>query len=435
MKLGYYAIRTSQDHSKSKRIPDLLLGGDPKNETIENSFSAIEFKKVGQLKLSKKSKERDYLLNEAAKGMGQLIEYCKNLMALRKTNRVDCALSDFQVIIFVQCYETETADFRMKISDRYKLSNQDGESSEGFDLLVCMWAFVIKAQAIPVKTHLGTDLPPMAIKLDKSSSTYVLTHLLCKTSKFWIICAYQLPTFKTVVIKISNGWYAQIQLAHEANILQQLLGIEGVQQLVEFGLIVGSRSYWALVTVPLGISLSVLFPYPISRERATDIVLKVSAILHQIHQRNIVHRDIKPSNIIMVDEKPIIIDFGCAIKCDHSGIYIPWSGTVEFAAIESNDYTYPDHDYESLVYTAIQLTHWLLPWSNTDKDTEQIKKEKTINIVESFPSRFVDFVRKKTKLYEKCWSRKRHNPRRELEMLNGSVEKDRKSKRVKISQE
>jgi len=221
--------------------------------------------------------------------------------------------------------------------------------------------------------------------LEKSSWTYVLTHFLFKTS-FWIVCGYQLPTFQTVVIKI--GWFTYFaELNYESEILQKCSGIEGVQQLVEFGLIVGSNSCYAMVTIPLGIPLSKLYSSPISKKEATKIVLKVSQILHQIHQRNIVHRDIKPSNIIMVNEEPIIIDFGCSIECPDSGISSEWAGTVEYTALNSQKKTLSSHDYESLVYTAISLTRPLLPWSRNDQNLEVIKKRKNNGDIGNFSYR------------------------------------------------
>ena len=72
-----------------------------------------------------------------------------------------------------------------------------------------------------------------------------------------------------------------------------------------------------------------------------------------------------------------IIDFGCAINGDQSGIEYPWAGTVEFSALPTPDgKTYPSSDYESIVYTAIQHTQWLLPWSRFDSEVALEKKKR-----------------------------------------------------------
>jgi len=65
-----------------------------------------------------------------------------------------------------------------------------------------MWYHLLNAQAAPVeKFHHYLALPPIGITLEQSSCTYVLTHILAKTT-FWITCAFSLTTFQTVVIKI-----------------------------------------------------------------------------------------------------------------------------------------------------------------------------------------------------------------------------------------
>jgi serine/threonine protein kinase len=53
-----------------------------------------------------------------------------------------------------------------------------------------------------------------------------------------------------------------------------------------------------------------------------------------IHSLKIVHRDLKPSNIMITDKnliKPVLVDFGLALKCDKSN-YSKSLGTPGYIA-------------------------------------------------------------------------------------------------------
>jgi len=258
-----------------------------------------------------------------------------------------------------------------------------------------MWLNIKQLSSRPTFPWYGDYFKTSTILLEKSHCYYVLTNLLAETNCF-VFRAYKLPSMDIVVIKIRCASYEYL-LEAEARYLSQLLGVEGVQQLVEISPIVctSNRPFYALVTTPFGIPLPQKFPSPLTKDEATDVALKVVPILKRIHNRNIVHSDIKPSNIIMVNNHPIIIDFGSARTINS---YQAWSGTPEYAAIGSCKKALPFQDYESLVYTTIKLTCWLLPWHRDDDNMEEIKKSKTKSILHSFPSQFLLFVTKETNL-------------------------------------
>jgi hypothetical protein len=72
---------------------------------------------------------------------------------------------------------------------------------------------------------------------------------------------------------------------------------------------------------PLGIPLDTYWTDRIASlnptqryDLAFDIVRRISEGLGLVHAIGIVHRDLKPENIILIDHKPVIIDFGVALR-------------------------------------------------------------------------------------------------------------------------
>jgi len=142
-KIGYCALITKLDHNTNDlRFPDLLLVRTS-NDNIEKAYSFIEFKKVGVLRPSNKSSDRDHLKNDAVNGIGQVINYCKMLFQYRQIQTIDCAISDFERIMFVRCSQIDHQSI-VKISARYTLSNVRNKPSTGVQLLIRMWSFVVK---------------------------------------------------------------------------------------------------------------------------------------------------------------------------------------------------------------------------------------------------------------------------------------------------
>ena len=48
------------------------------------------------------------------------------------------------------------------------------------------------------------------------------------------------------------------------------------------------------------------------RRHAGEWIRRIGSALGEVHSRGIVHRDLKPENIIMLDDQPVIVDFGSA---------------------------------------------------------------------------------------------------------------------------
>src|SRR5262249_46709395 len=66
-----------------------------------------------------------------------------------------------------------------------------------------------------------------------------------------------------------------------------------------------------------------------------EIVVRVAEALHHAHQRNLVHRDIKPANILLDSEgKPVVADFGLALREEDYGKGSGWQGTPDFMSPE-----------------------------------------------------------------------------------------------------
>lgn len=68
---------------------------------------------------------------------------------------------------------------------------------------------------------------------------------------------------------------------------------------------------------------------------ATKVILSLADALDFIHKKKVVHCDIKPSNIFMVQNLPVLIDFGLAYGKDVTGIFVrKHSGTLAYLAPE-----------------------------------------------------------------------------------------------------
>ncbi len=69
---------------------------------------------------------------------------------------------------------------------------------------------------------------------------------------------------------------------------------------------------------------------------AAELVRAVALALADTHDKQVVHRDLKPSNILMVDGRPILIDFGLALDLDDRSVANTGAlrGTIQYMSPE-----------------------------------------------------------------------------------------------------
>ena len=57
----------------------------------------------------------------------------------------------------------------------------------------------------------------------------------------------------------------------------------------------------------------------LSLEATIDLTRAIASALDYAHKRGVIHRDIKPENILLVDDQPIVADFGIALAVSEAG--------------------------------------------------------------------------------------------------------------------
>lgn len=101
---------------------------------------------------------------------------------------------------------------------------------------------------------------------------------------------------------------------------------------------------------------------------AAGLVRTVALALADTHDKQVVHRDLKPSNILMVENRPILIDFGLALDLDDRSVANAGSlkGTIQYMSPEQakgeNDAVGPASDIFSLGIILYQLLTGELPF-------------------------------------------------------------------------
>ena len=166
-------------------------------------------------------------------------------------------------------------------------------------------------------------------------------------------------------------------LKNETKIYQYLTGVEGIPNVLWFG--VDDENFYMAMDL-LGPSLQNVreSSKPFSLELSFRIATVIVKRLESVHRKGLLHRDVKPDNFLFgLGEKNKIlhlIDFGFCKKylLDDGVTHIPLRenrnlvGTPNFVSINVHDGCEPSRrdDLESVVYIILYLTREKLEWSD-----------------------------------------------------------------------
>lgn len=142
-----------------------------------------------------------------------------------------------------------------------------------------------------------------------------------------------------VAIKIPND-YLMSKIDINAYIyaeytLLKNLSSENIVKVLDFGIDVDSNKPYFILEYLNGNLLSESFSLPIKRKN--KIVKNLFKTILYIHSKGIVHGDISPSNIMIIEDNPVIFDFGNS-QSIHKTISFDYKKNIAFTPNYS-DYT------------------------------------------------------------------------------------------------
>ncbi|CAK62722.1 unnamed protein product (macronuclear) [Paramecium tetraurelia] len=206
------------------------------------------------------------------------------------------------------------------------------------------------------------------------------------------------------------------QLEGEIQRLQELEGVKGIPQLIDFGKTKDSNY---IITPLLKRNLSEIAKESVlSLQSTLAIGLSIIEILEQVHKKGILHLDIKPENIMISQPQinvPVdqilrpgfiqLIDFGLSqkfgLKTFLNKVFI---GSLRYASRQAHrggQLGFKD-DLESLLYVLVYLRNQKLPWQSLKQlQSQQLEIKKigemkeavftTTVLSQRFPPEFSQF--------------------------------------------
>jgi serine/threonine-protein kinase len=108
----------------------------------------------------------------------------------------------------------------------------------------------------------------------------------------------------------------------------QRLDSPGLVQLLEAGLLPDGRPYLAMPLLDGETLAATLRRGPVPPATAMRWFEVLARAVHAIHTAGMVHRDVKPENIMIVDDAPVLLDFGIARDIDDESTTTTAEGRV-----------------------------------------------------------------------------------------------------------
>ncbi|CAD8098061.1 unnamed protein product [Paramecium primaurelia] len=223
-------------------------------------------------------------------------------------------------------------------------------------------------------------------------SNYKILSILGAGSGHQVLKVQNIQTSQILALKIEK--HSKLgQLQGEIEKLKDLVGINGIPQLIDYGKTQDSKSF--LITPLLQRNLQEITKvHLLSLHQTLAIGLSLIEILQQIHQNGILHLDIKPENIMISQPfinvssdqilKPnfiFLIDFGLSqrieLKQYPKKVFV---GSLRYAsrqAHKGNPLGYKD-DLECLLYVLVYLRNQNLPWQSLKQQPSQQMEIKKI---------------------------------------------------------
>ncbi|EJF52703.1 protein kinase family protein [Saprospira grandis DSM 2844] len=186
-----------------------------------------------------------------------------------------------------------------------------------------------------------------------------------------------------IKLLIKKKEQAHQRFQDEVTIIKSCQDIKGVVKIIDSSLPqVGSESP-PFYVMPLGEPLvEVVKNYPF--EKKIDVFIEITQIIVQLHARTIAHRDIKPLNFIVVNGKPVIIDFGLVDFPNKEDITGPkdrigprWTIAPEISRYPESNIDYLKSDIYSLA-----KTFWMVICGNERGFEGQYSTNQELNISE-----------------------------------------------------
>jgi len=108
----------------------------------------------------------------------------------------------------------------------------------------------------------------------------------------------------------------------------QRLQADGLVPLIESGLLPDGRPYLAMPLLDGETLAERLRRGPLPTLVAARYFAVLASAVHALHEAGMVHRDVKPENVMLVDDSPVLLDFGIARDIDDGATTTTIEGRV-----------------------------------------------------------------------------------------------------------